>query len=188
MWHFEYNQPLMAKDDLPRLRSVPLDEPLNIVLLEPEIPQNTGNIARMAAATASRLHLIGPLGFRTDERAVRRAGLDYWHLVDLCQHDSLEGFVASRPDARLRLFSSTGKKSFLDADLRPGDALVFGRESVGLPESLLDIHAEHTYGIPTLGPVRSLNLANSVAIVLYEALRRLGALEHPTLQSVSSRC
>lgn len=177
----------MAKDDLPRLRCAVLAEPLHIVLVEPEIPQNTGNIARMAAATASRLHLVGPLGFRVDEHAVRRAGLDYWHLVDLSQHDDLGGFEERHPDARLRLFSATGTRSFLDADLRPGDALVFGRESVGLPEDLLAAHADQTFGIPTLGPVRSLNLANSVAIVLYEALRRCGALDHPTLQSEPRR-
>lgn len=147
------------------------------MLVEPEIPQNTGNIGRLAAATQSSLHLVGRLGFRIDEHAVRRAGLDYWHLVDLHQHVNLDHFRHQYPSARPRLFSAVATKSYLEADYAPGDALVFGRESTGLDDDLLDRYRDDTYGIPTLGPVRSLNLANAVSIVLYEALRKLGALD-----------
>jgi tRNA (cytidine/uridine-2'-O-)-methyltransferase len=166
----------VAKDDRPRLRAAPLTNPFRLVLIEPEIPQNTGNIARIAAATQSPLHLVGRLGFRIDEKAVRRAGLDYWHLVTLEQHVDLAHFVDHHPGARLRLFSAISDRSYLDAGYRPGDALVFGKESVGLDQELLDRHPEAVFGIPTLGAVRSLNLANAVAIVLYEALRQVGAL------------
>jgi tRNA (cytidine/uridine-2'-O-)-methyltransferase len=166
----------VAKDNLARLRAAPISPPLRLVLIEPEIPQNTGNIARLAAATASPLHLVGRLGFRIDERSVRRAGLDYWHLVDLHQHLDLAHFEHRHPDARVLLFSAVATRSYLDAGYRPGDALVFGRESTGLPDDLLAQRADATFGIPTLGPVRSLNLANAASIVLYEALRQIGAL------------
>lgn len=167
----------MAKDARARLRADPLGDPLRIVLVEPEIPQNTGNIARLAAATRSSLHLVGRLGFRIDEHAVRRAGLDYWHLVDLRTHVSLDHFVHENPSSRLLLFSAVATKSYLEAGYRPGDALVFGKESVGLDDDLLSKHADRVFGIPTLGPVRSLNLANAVSIVVYEALRHVGALD-----------
>jgi tRNA (cytidine/uridine-2'-O-)-methyltransferase len=170
----------VAGTDRPRLRSSPLDPPFRIVLVEPEIPQNTGNIGRLAAATQSPLHLVGRLGFRIDEHAVRRAGLDYWPLVTLEQHLELAHFCEAYPRARLRLFSAAATRSYLDADYQPGDALVFGRESVGLPEALLAAHADSVFGIPTSGAVRSLNLANSVAIVLYEALRQVGGLDAAT--------
>jgi tRNA (cytidine/uridine-2'-O-)-methyltransferase len=166
----------VAKDGRPRLRAEPLADPLRIVLIEPEIPQNTGNIARLSAATQSPLHLVGRLGFRIDEHAVRRAGLDYWHLVALEQHLDLSHFQHAHPASRLVLFSAVAPRSYLDAEFRPGDALVFGRESTGLPDELLAAHEERTCSIPTLGPVRSLNLANAVSIVLYEALRQIGAL------------
>jgi tRNA (cytidine/uridine-2'-O-)-methyltransferase len=166
----------VAKDDRPRLRAKPLDDPFRIVLIEPEIPQNTGNIARLAAATQSPLHLLGKLGFRIDEHAVRRAGLDYWHLVTLEQQLDLAHFEHRYPRARVRLFSAVATRSYLEADFRPGDALVFGRESTGLDEELLARRPDAIFGIPTLGPVRSLNLANAVSIVLYEALRQVGAL------------
>ncbi len=161
-----------------RLRAAPLATPFHLVLVEPEIPPNTGSVGRLAAATASPLHLVGKLGFRTDEHAVRRAGLDYWPLVDLRQHASWEVFRGSVPGARLRLFSAVATRSHLEADLTPGDALVFGKESVGLPAELLAEHADSVFGIPTLGAVRSLNLATAVSIVLYEGLRRAGALDH----------
>lgn len=166
----------MAKEGRPRLRAQPLESPFRIVLVEPEIPQNTGNIGRLSAATQSPLHLVGRLGFRIDEHAVRRAGLDYWPLVTLAQHADLAHFRREHPAARLRLFSAVARRSYLDAGFRPGDALVFGRESVGLPDELLDAHPDDVFGVPTLGPVRSLNLSNTVAIVLYEALRQSGAL------------
>jgi tRNA (cytidine/uridine-2'-O-)-methyltransferase len=166
----------MAKDSRPRLRAAPLAEPFHIVLVDPEIPQNTGNIGRLSAATQCPLHLCGRLGFRTDEHAVRRAGLDYWHLVSLTEHADLAAFERAQPSARLLLFSAIAERSYLDADFRPGDALVFGKESTGLPDELLEKHPHHVFGIPTLGPVRSLNLANAASIVLYEALRQVGAL------------
>lgn len=168
----------MARPARPRkLRAAPLARPFRIVLVEPEIPPNTGSIARLCAATASPLHLVGALGFRVDARAVRRAGLDYWHLVDLHRHDDLGAFREAFPEARLRLFTANSPLSYLEADLAPGDALVFGRESVGLPVELVEAHPEASFALPTLGPVRSLNLSNAASIVLYEALRRSGALD-----------
>ncbi len=166
----------MARDHQPRLRASPLEVPLHVVLVEPEIPPNTGSIARLCAATASPLHLVGPLGFRIDDRSLRRAGIDYWHLVDLRRHLDFAHLVHDAPDARLALFSASAERSYLDADYRPGDRLVFGRESVGLPDTLLDAHRDRVFGIPTLGAVRSINLATAVGIVLYEALRQVGAL------------
>lgn len=171
----------MAKDLEPRLRASPLENPFHVVLVEPEIPQNTGNIARLTAATQSRLHLVGKLGFRIDEKAVRRAGLDYWHLVDLETHADFDAVKARLSSARFFFFSAIGRKSYLDIDYRPGDALVFGKESKGLDDALLARFPDDVYGIPTLGAVRSLNLANAVSIVLYEALRQVGALNHAQL-------
>jgi tRNA (cytidine/uridine-2'-O-)-methyltransferase len=164
----------------PRLRATPLDVPIHVVLVEPEIPPNTGNIARLTAATASPLHLVGTLGFRIDEHSVRRAGVDYWHLVDVRQHVDfphfLHAFRKESPGGNLHFFSAIAKRSYLDASFAPGDALVFGRESVGLPEELLAAHEGRVVGIPTLGAVRSLNLANAAGIALFEALRQTGAL------------
>jgi tRNA (cytidine/uridine-2'-O-)-methyltransferase len=167
-----------------RLRARALQRPFHVVLVEPEIPPNTGNIARLCAATCSTLHLVGKLGFRTDAHAVRRAGLDYWHLVEVLQHVDLEqaetairGLDAGLGRSGRRwLFSGKAARSYLDVPFELGDALVFGKESVGLPSDLLQRHPEQVVGIPTLGAVRSLNLANAVAIALYEALRRTGAL------------
>jgi tRNA (cytidine/uridine-2'-O-)-methyltransferase len=167
----------MARNQAPRLRSPIALSPLHVVLVEPEIPPNTGNVARLCAATASVLHLVGTLGFRIDEKSVRRAGIDYWHLVDVRQHLDLTHLRHSLPAARWVLFSASAEKSYLDAKFQPGDALLFGRESVGLPDDLLEQHRDSVYGIPTLGEVRSLNLANAVSIVLYEALRQIGALD-----------
>ena len=169
-----------SNDTTPRLRADPLANPFNVVLVEPEIPPNTGNIARLCAATASPLHLVGTLGFRIDEHAVRRAGVDYWHLVDVRQHVDfahfLHEFARVSPEGKLHLFSAVTDRSYLDAAPQPGDALVFGKESIGLPDSLLEAHADRVVGIPTLGAVRSLNLANAVGIALFEALRSVGAL------------
>jgi tRNA (cytidine/uridine-2'-O-)-methyltransferase len=147
-----------------------------VVLVEPEIPPNTGNIARLCAATGSVLHLVGTLGFRIDDKAVRRAGIDYWHLVRCERHLDLAHFSHAMPSARWILMSASAERSYLDANFRPGDALIFGRESVGLSQQLLDEHPESVFGIPTLGPVRSLNLANAASIVVYEALRQIGAI------------
>ncbi|MBL8720551.1 MAG: tRNA (cytidine(34)-2'-O)-methyltransferase [Myxococcales bacterium] len=153
------------------------------MLLEPEIPPNTGNVARICAATTSPLHLVGPLGFRIDEHAVRRAGLDYWHLVDLRRHLDFPHFVHAfgqeSPGGRRWLFTAHAQISLFDAEIRPGDALVFGRESVGLPEELCAAHPDDCLGIPTSGGVRSHNLANAVSVAVYEALRRTGALSRP---------
>lgn len=174
--------PLSQKVPAARLRGVPATVPLNVVLVEPEIPPNTGNIARLCAATGSVLHLVHPLGFSTDEKAVRRAGLDYWHLVDVREHASLAAVESIRPASCARylfsgrLASGIEPKNYLDVRYAPGDFLVFGRESAGLPESLLAEHSDQVVGIPMPGAVRSLNLANAVAIALYEALRQLGCL------------
>ena len=159
-----------------KLRCEPLSSPFHVVLHEPEIPPNTGSVARTCAATSSPLHLIEPLGFRIDEHAVRRAGLDYWHLVDLHVHGDWAAFRKAQPSRRVHLFSANANASYLDADLAPGDALVFGKESVGLPDWLLAEHTTSTWGIPTSGAVRSLNLSNAVAIVLFGALARTGTL------------
>ncbi len=174
----------MASNSTPvqRLRVTPLPEPFHVVLVEPEIPPNTGNVARLCAATGCPLHLVGTLGFSIDAHAVRRAGLDYWHLVDVRQHADLDHAEAaivagSAAESRSWLFSGKARRSFSDVRFRPGDALVFGRESVGLDESLLAEREPWVVGIPLLGMVRSLNLANSVAIAVYEALRQQGALE-----------
>jgi len=166
----------------PRLRAPTLARPLHVVLVEPEIPPNTGNIARLCAAAGSPLHLVGPLGFRIDEHSVRRAGVDYWHLVDVRRHLDFAHFLhafekEAEPAGKLHLFSAIAEKSYLDAHFAPGDALVFGKESVGLPEELLARHKECVVGIPTLGAVRSLNLANAAGIALWDALRQCGALD-----------
>jgi tRNA (cytidine/uridine-2'-O-)-methyltransferase len=170
-----------STSNTPRLRAAPVATPLHVVLVEPEIPPNTGNIARLCAATASPLHLVGTLGFRIDEHAVRRAGVDYWHLVDVRQHVDFAHFVHAfakeSPSGKLHLFSAQATKSYLAAGYAPGDALVFGRESVGLSEELLAKYPDRAVGIPTLGAVRSLNLANAAGIALFEALRQLGALD-----------
>jgi tRNA (cytidine/uridine-2'-O-)-methyltransferase len=147
-----------------------------VVLVEPEIPPNTGAIARTCGATQSPLHLVGPLGFRIDERAVRRAGLDYWDLVDIRRHESFEAFEEIESHRRIHLFSAKASRCYLEAAFEPGDALVFGRESVGLPPKLLH-DRQNVWAIPTIGPVRSLNLSNAVGIVLYEALRQNHAFE-----------
>jgi tRNA (cytidine/uridine-2'-O-)-methyltransferase len=164
-----------------RLRAHPLPAPFHISLIEPEIPPNTGNIARLCAATCCPLHLIGPLGFSIDDHAVRRAGLDYWHLVRVSRHESLrdveQAIKREAGNARSFLLSAKAKRSYLDVAFEPGDNLVFGKESSGLDDSLLEERAESVVGIPTLGGVRSLNLANAVSIVLFEALRQIGALK-----------
>ena len=169
--------------DSSRLRVPPLAPAFHVVLVEPEIPPNTGNVARICAATSSPLHLVGPLGFRIDDHAVRRAGLDYWHLVDLRRHLDLAHFSRAHdieaPARRRWLFTAHAKKSFFDVETTPGDALVFGRESVGLPKDLIAANEADAVAIPTSGGVRSHNLANAVAIAIYEALRRAGALRIP---------
>lgn len=151
------------------------EPPLSVVLVEPEIAPNTGNIARLCAATGSPLHLIEPLGFQTHDRALRRAGVDYWDAVNVQRHMNFEGYLAAQGPARCWLFSTCGARAHFHADFAPGDALVFGSESRGLPEGLLARWPQQVLQIPMRTDlVRSLNLANSVAIALYEALRQLG--------------
>lgn len=170
-----------TNNDTPRLRASPLPTPFHVVLVEPEIPPNTGNIARLCGATRAPLHLVGRLGFRIDDQAVRRAGLDYWHLVDVRTHLDYEHFLhafrAESPEGRVFAFSAIAARNYTKAEFRPGDALVFGKESIGLSEEILAKHPDTTLSIPTLGAVRSLNLANAVSIGLYEALRQVGALD-----------
>ncbi|MDR2634815.1 MAG: tRNA (cytidine(34)-2'-O)-methyltransferase [Clostridiales bacterium] len=159
----------------------------NIVLVEPEIPQNTGNIARTCAATGSRLHLVEPLGFDISEKAVRRAGLDYWDAVNITVYGGLNEFFSENAGSRFFFASTKAAKRYDTADYRDGDFLVFGKETKGLPERLLSANYDMTVRIPMLGETRSLNLSNAVAILLYEAMRRTdftglksaGALTNP---------
>ena len=148
--------------------------PMNIVLVEPSIPPNTGNISRLCAATGSRLHLVEPLGFEISNSRLRRAGLDYWDSVDLTVYPDLGTFFEKNPTGRNYFFSTAGKQNFHQVEYAPGDYLVFGNETVGLPDDLLARHPGHVCNIPIkLDCVRSLNLSNCAAIVLYEALRQL---------------
>lgn len=146
---------------------------LNIVLVAPEIPQNTGNIARTCAATGSVLHLIKPLGFDISDSAVKRAGLDYWHLVDVRVYESLDDFFGKNEVRQMRLFSTKAPRSYAEADYADGCFLFFGRETRGLPEEFLNAHYESCVRIPMRAEARSLNLSNSVAVGVFEALRQL---------------
>lgn len=151
---------------------------INVALVEPEIPPNTGNIARLCAATRTPLHIVGVAGFRLDDRAVRRAGLDYWPEVQLQRHRDLDALGAALPGARFVYLSTKAETRYTDWQFSTDDCLVFGRETRGLPEELLRANWDRCLTIPMLNPnVRSLNLATSVAIVLYEALRQTGALK-----------
>ena len=146
---------------------------LHVALVEPEIPPNTGNIARLCAATFTALHIVGATGFRMDDRTLKRAGLDYWEHVDLRRHIDLERLYASLPDSRFVYLTTKSKRPYTDWEFKDNDCLVFGRETRGLPEELLAANAEHCLTIPMPNEnVRSLNLATSVGIVLYEALRQ----------------
>jgi tRNA (cytidine/uridine-2'-O-)-methyltransferase len=147
---------------------------LHVALWEPEIPPNTGNVARLCAATATRLHLIGRLGFQLDDRSLKRAGLDYWEAVDLVRHVTFEEFERAAGVGRVWCVETPGTKSYTRAEFRDGDCLLFGAESKGLPPGLREHYAETLIGIPmSSGKVRSLNLATAVGIVLYEALRQV---------------
>jgi tRNA (cytidine/uridine-2'-O-)-methyltransferase len=153
-------------------------QPFNIVLIEPEIPPNTGNIARLCAATGTGLHLVGKLGFSTDDRYLKRAGLDYWEFVDLYYWQDLDELKAHYPHSRFLYLSTKVARSYLEAGFLPGDFIVFGKETKGLPEELLAANPETSITIPMpAGNVRSLNLSTSAGIVLYEALRQVGALQ-----------
>ena len=159
-----------------KLRFAPPSPPLQVVLVEPEIPLNAGSVARLCAATGSHLHLVGKLGFRLDAGMAKRAGVDYWDQVQVTPHEGFDAFASLVSPSEIILFSSNASRSHLAAPYRPGCALVFGRESTGLPVELLARHRERVHAIPTVDGIRSLNLANAVAIVVYEALRVLGAL------------
>ena len=149
---------------------------LNIVLVEPEIPQNCGNIARTCAATGSRLHLIRPLGFDISDRAVKRAGLDYWHLVSVSDYEDLDAFFARHPEAAEDLWLATTKapRDYTQARFSPDSWLFFGKETAGLPEDFRMAHYDRCIRLPMRQDARSLNLSNSVAILTYEALRQTG--------------
>ncbi|AVX21490.1 MULTISPECIES: tRNA (uridine(34)/cytosine(34)/5-carboxymethylaminomethyluridine(34)-2'-O)-methyltransferase TrmL [Carboxydocella] len=144
----------------------------NIVLVEPEIPQNTGNIARTCAATGASLHLVHPLGFSVDDRSLKRAGLDYWHLLDVHHYDNLEHFLAVHGGKTLWLATTKGSVWHTEVSYRPGDFLLFGKETKGLPAELLAARPHHRIRLPMREDARSLNLSNAVAVVVYEALRQ----------------
>ncbi len=146
----------------------------HIVLVEPEIPQNTGNIARTCAVTGAKLHLVGPLGFSVEDKQLKRAGLDYWHALDIAYYDNFEAVEAAYPDARFFLLSTHATRSYTDVSYQDGDFLVFGKETAGLGQALLSRRSEDAVRIPMREGQRSLNLSNSAAIVLYEALRQAG--------------
>ena len=147
---------------------------MQIVLYQPEIPPNTGSIARLCAATRTPLHLIAPLGFKIDDKHLKRAGLDYWRFVDLTLHDSWEAFLKKHGRRPMLFFSKKAQQSYTRACYQDGEFLVFGPETRGLPEGVLEVNKEKTYVIPMMCEgVRSLNLSNAVSIVLYEALRQL---------------
>jgi len=145
---------------------------LNIVLFEPEIPANTGNIGRTCVATNTRLHLIEPLGFRLDEKSLRRAGMDYWKDLDVTTYIDFDDFLAKNPDAKIYMATTKAPNVYTDVSYEPDCYIMFGKESAGIPEEILVHHKENSIRIPMVGDIRSLNLGNSVAIVLYEALRQ----------------
>ena len=147
---------------------------LNIVLVEPEIPQNCGNIARTCAATGCRLHLIRPLGFDISEKAVKRAGLDYWHMVEVIDYENLADFFAKNEVKQMWCLSTKAPRSYVEAAFSDGDYLFFGKETKGLPEDFLEAHRESCIRLPMRAEARSLNLSNAVAITVYEALRQTG--------------
>ncbi|WP_302626738.1 tRNA (uridine(34)/cytosine(34)/5-carboxymethylaminomethyluridine(34)-2'-O)-methyltransferase TrmL [uncultured Eubacterium sp.] len=145
---------------------------MNIVLLEPEIPQNTGNIGRTCCATGTRLHLIEPMGFRINEKSLKRAGMDYWENLDVTIYDSYRDFVEKNPGAKIWFATTKAPKRYTDVKFSDNDFIMFGKESAGIPEEILVENKENCIRIPMNPDIRSLNLANSAAIVLYEALRQ----------------
>ena len=161
---------------------------LNIVLVEPEIPQNCGNIARTCAATGCTLHLVKPLGFDISEKAVRRAGLDYWHLVDVRVYEDLRDFFAKNEISQMWCLSTKAPRCYTEASYEDGCFLLFGKETKGLPEDLLEAHYEECVRIPMRAEARSLNLSNAVAITVFEALRQLSfpsLLDHGKMRGMS---
>ncbi len=152
---------------------------INIVMVEPEIPQNTGNVARTCAATGARLHLVGPMGFSPDDKKLKRAGLDYWHFLDITYYDSLEDFF-SKNNGDFFYFTTKGRQTHSEVSYPDNCYLLFGKETKGLPEELLIKNPERCVRIPMLGGIRSLNLSNSVAIAVYEVLRQW---DYPELEN-----
>ena len=145
---------------------------INIVLLEPQIPQNTGNIARTCAATGASLHLIRPMGFEVDDKKLKRAGLDYWHQLDITYYDGIDDFKSKNPDAVIYYFSTKAQKKYTDVNYPDRVFLMFGREDAGLPEELLLANRENCVRLPMRDNLRSLNLSNTAAIAVYEVLRQ----------------
>ena len=154
---------------------------LNIVLYSPEIPQNTGNISRTCAVTGAALHIIRPIGFEISDRTLKRAGLDYWDKLDVTYYDDYNDFLDKNPDAELYFFSAKGKNCYTDIKYPYGTYLVFGRESVGLPEELVRANLERSVRIPMIESVRCLNLSNSVAVAVYEVFRQDGFSDFDTV-------
>ncbi len=158
-----------------RIAAIRHDAPLHIVLVEPEIPPNTGNVARLCAATGAQLHLVEPLGFRIDDRELKRAGLDYWEHLDVVLHPSLDVFLQTTAHMRRWFLSTRAHRLYSQADYAPGDMLLFGKETKGLPQRVLDMHADRALRIPQRpDTVRSINLSTAVGIVAYAALERAG--------------
>lgn len=145
---------------------------MNIVLHQPEIPQNTGNIGRTCVATGTSLHLIRPLGFNTDDKTLKRAGMDYWKDLDVHYYDNFNDFLAKNPGARIIMATTKARKTYCDIEYGPDDFIMFGSEGSGIPEEILLEHKPNCVRIPMLAEYRSLNLSNSVAVILYEALRQ----------------
>ena len=154
---------------------------MNVVLFEPEMPANTGNIGRTCVATGTRLHLIEPLGFKINEKALKRAGLDYWDKLDVTVYCDYQDFLNRNPGAKIYMATTKSKQVYSDVSYEPDCYIMFGKESAGIPEEILLENQETCVRIPMWGDIRSLNLSNSVAIVLYEALRQNG-FEQMTLQ------
>ena len=153
---------------------------MNVVLVEPEIPQNTGNIGRLCVATGTPLHLVGKLGFKIDDKQLKRAGMDYWKYIDLRRHQTFEEFLAQCPEsASLYFFTTKADRLYTEVSYKRGDFIVFGSETKGLSSELRNNHPECIFKIPMVGETRSLNLANSVSIVLYEALRQTNFFSCP---------
>ena len=149
-------------------------EVMNVILLEPEIPQNTGNIGRTCCATGTKLHLIEPMGFRINEKNLKRAGMDYWDDLDVTIYDSFKDFMDQHPGIKIWMATTKAPHRYTDVEFGPDDYIMFGKESAGIPEEILVNHKEDCIRIPMVGDIRSLNLGNSAAIVLYEALRQNG--------------
>ena len=149
-------------------------EIMNIILHQPEIPQNTGNIGRTCVATGTALHLIEPLGFRLDEKSIKRAGMDYWQHLEVHRYMNFQEFLEKNPNAKIWMATTKAKHTYSDVEFGANDFIMFGKESAGIPEEILVDYEETCIRIPMLPEIRSLNLSNSVAIVLYEALRQQG--------------